>query len=186
MNPLVIFAIALALAMDAFAVALGVGLSRARISKLQMMRLAVFFGSFQFLMTFAGWLVGKSLVRIIQAIDHWTAFVLLLLIGSKMIYESFKRKEGTSRTEGDPTKGLSLLVLSLATSIDALAVGLSFAALDVVVFYPAVVIGLMAFVMTVFGAKTGPHVGRIVGSRAEFLGGMILILIGIRILTKHL
>jgi len=184
----IVFGVALALAMDAFAVSVGVSLSLEGISKRQTFRLAFSFGFFQFMMPIAGWLAGNSMLQYMQAIDHWVAFGLLLFVGVKMIYESFKRgkktKEGNVNV--DPTKGLSLLTLSVATSIDALAVGLSFAALHEPILYPAVVIGLVAFLMTVLGTKLGPLLGQLIGKRAEIAGGLILIIIGAKILSEHL
>ncbi len=186
MNILVLFGIALALAMDAFAVATGLGLSLHPVTSAQTYRLAFHFGLFQFLMPVAGWAAGGRLIKIIGPYDHWVAFGLLLAVGGKMMIES-SRRDGDGRLErSDPTRGVPLLVLSVATSLDALAVGLSLAALSVAIFYPAAVIGLVAFVMTVVGMRLGPVLGKIIGRRAELLGGLILILIGIKILADHL
>ena len=188
MNFFLVFGVALALAMDAFAVSVGISLSLEGISRRQMFRLAFHFGFFQFLMPILGWLAGLSVLTYIKAVDHWIAFGLLLFIGARMIYESFKR--GKEKKEGngnvDPTKGFSLFILSIATSIDALAVGLSFAVLHESILYPAVVIGMVAFLMTVMGIKSGPLLGRMIGKRAELLGGLILILVGIKILSDHI
>lgn len=186
MNFFLVLVIALALAMDAFAVSVGVGLSLERITKLQTLRLALSFGSFQFLMPLVGWFAGHNILKYIGALDHWVAFGLLAFIGSKMIFESFRRKEISAKKSPDPTKGLSLAFLSVATSIDALAVGLSFAVLHAAILYPTIIIGLVAFLMTVLGVKMGPILGQLVGKRAELLGGLILILIGIKILLEHL
>jgi putative Mn2+ efflux pump MntP len=151
------------------------------------MRLATFFGLFQFMMPLIGWYAGQNiLARYIEPFDHWVAFGLLLVIGAKMIYESFKSGKKIKDIKADPTKGLSLFLLSVATSIDALAVGLSLAALQVAILYPACIIGVVAFFMTVLGAKIGPFFGRLIGKRAEFLGGLILILIGVKTLLDHL
>jgi putative Mn2+ efflux pump MntP len=114
------------------------------------------------------------------------AFGLLAVIGAKMICESFKSGASTSNQERDPTKGFVLFILSVATSIDALAIGLSFAALDLPVLVPSLIIGIVAFVVTIIGTKIGPLFGRLVGKRAEFIGGSVLILIGIKILIDHL
>jgi putative Mn2+ efflux pump MntP len=187
MNFFLVIAVALALAMDAFAVSVGISLNTETITKRQTLRLASNFGLFQFMMPLIGWYAGQNiLVRYIEPFDHWVAFGLLAVIGGKMIYESFKRGKKIKNTKADPTKGLSLLVLSVATSIDALAVGLSLAALHVAILYPAVVIGLVAFFMTVLGVNIGPLFGRIIGKRAELLGGLILILIGVKTLLDHL
>jgi putative Mn2+ efflux pump MntP len=178
--------IALALAMDAFAVSVGLSVHRKGLLRGQVFRLAFSFGIFQFLMPLLGWLAGQTIIESIKSIDHWVAFGLLAVIGAKMIYESFKSRASTSNQERDPTKGLVLFMLSVATSIDALAVGLSFAALDLPVFIPALIIGIVAFVMTIIGTKIGPLFGRLVGKMAEFIGGCVLILIGINILIDHL
>ncbi len=187
MNLFLVFAIALALAMDAFAVSVGISSSLETITKRQTLRLASYFGFFQFMMPIVGWYAAQNiLVRYIEPFDHWVAFSLLVIIGGKMIYESFKGGKKIKNVKADPTKGISLLVLSVATSSDALAVGLSLAALQVAILYPAVVIGLVAFFMTILGVKIGPFLGQLVGKRAGLLGGLILILIGVKILLDHL
>jgi len=186
MNFFLILPIALALAMDAFAVSVGVSVSQRGLFKVQILRMALSFGFFQFIMPVLGWLAGQTILDIIKAVDHWVAFGLLLLIGSKMIYESFRGQDKENKSSGDQTRGFVLLLLSVATSIDALAVGLSFAALGKTVFYPSVVFGVVAFLMTVVGAKIGPFFGRSVGRRAELLGGIVLIFIGAKILLDHL
>jgi putative Mn2+ efflux pump MntP len=187
MNFFLVLAVALALAMDAFAVSVGISLSLETITKQQTLRLASLFGFFQFVMPLVGWYAGQNiLVRYIEPFDHWVAFSLLVIIGGKMTYESFKRGEKNKNTMSDPTKGLSLLLLSVATSIDALAVGLSLAALQVAILYPACIIGLVAFFMTILAVKIGPFFGRIIGQRAELMGGLILILIGVKTLLEHL
>ena len=187
MNFFLVLAVALALAMDAFAVSVGISLSHEKITKQQTLRLASHFGFFQLMMPLVGWYAAQNiLVRYIEPFDHWVAFSLLVIIGGKMIYESFKRGEESKSNKTDPTKGLSLIVLSVATSIDAFAVGLSLAALHVTILYPAIVIGMVAFFMTVLGVNIGPFFGRLIGKRAELLGGLILIIIGVKTLSDHL
>ena len=187
MNLFIVFAIALALAMDAFAVSVGISSRLETITKRQTLRLASHFGFFQFMMPLVGWYATQNiLVRYIEPFEHWVAFSLLVIVGGKMIYESFKRGKKIKNINADSIKGISLLVLSVATSIDALAVGLSLAALHVAILYPAIVIGLVAFIMTVVGVKIGPFLGRLVGKRSELLGGLILILIGVKTLLDHL
>jgi len=186
MNLFLVLAIALALAMDAFAVSLGISVAFAEVTRKQTFRLAFHFGLFQFLMPIAGWAAGESILKYIQGFDHWIAFGLLGFIGSRMIYESFRLGERPKKFEKDPTKGTSLLILSLATSIDALAVGLSLAILKVSIIYPAAIIGLVAFLMTGLGMKIGPLLGKLFGKRAELLGGIILVLVGFKILFDHL
>lgn len=186
MSFFLVFPVALALAMDAFAVTAGISLSLKRMRRAQILRLAFHFGLFQFLMPIIGWLAGQTISRYIQAVDHWVAFGLLLAVGAKMIYESFGNNNTALEEVKDRTKGISLLLLSVATSIDALAVGLSFAALQVTILFPAAVIGLVAFVVTVAAAIAGPFLGRVFGKRAELFGGLVLILISVRIVIEHL
>ena len=181
-----VLGIALALAMDAFAVSLGLGLSLRPARSVQTFRLAFSFGLSQFGMMVLGWAAGAKIVQYISRFDHWVAFALLLGVGGKMIFESLGKEENDRAQRSDPTRGLSLLVLSVATSLDSLAVGLSLGTLRTAVVFPAVVVGAVAFIMTVVGMKIGPVLGRIIGRRAELLGGIVLILIGIRILADHL
>lgn len=185
MSFLIILTIALALAMDVFAVSVGLSVGLGRMTDKQAFRLAFHFGLFQFVMPVAGWAAGGTFVRFIEDYDHWIAFGLLLFVGGKMIVESFRPEDRKKQINRDPTQGLSLFVLSLATSIDALAIGLGFAALHVKILYPAAVIGAVAFLITFAGAKVGPFFGRLVGKRAELAGGIILILIGLKILLEH-
>lgn len=186
MSFFLILAIALGLAMDAFAVSLGIGLSMGRMTGRQTLRLSFHFGLFQFMMPVAGWFAGKNIMAFIAPYDHWLAFALLSAIGGKMIYGSFAGRKGSKGWGKDPTKGISLFMLSVATSLDALAVGLSLAALRVAIVYPALIIGIVAFFLTVIGIKMSPWLGHIFGRRAEFLGGVILVFIGVKILIDHL
>ncbi len=186
MKIFLVLPIALALAMDAFAVSVGLSVNRKGLLRGQVFRLATGFGFFQFLMPILGWLAGQTIIESIKTVDHWVAFGLLAVIGAKMIYESFKSETKISNRDRDPTKGFVLLILSVATSIDALVVGLSFAALNWPVLVPSLIIGIVAFIMTVVGTKIGPLFGRLVGKRAELFGGCVLILIGIKILIDHL
>jgi len=180
-----IFGVALALAMDCFAVTLGLACGARGLTMKQAVRMASFFGGFQFIMPVAGWFAGDSLLGLISGFDHWVAFGLLALIGGRMIYESFKMSDEEKACRPDQTQGARLVVLALATSIDALAVGLSLGVVRTSILYPALIIGATSFVMPIVGAKLGPVVGRIVGKRAELLGGLILIGIGIKILVEH-
>lgn len=171
--------------MDAFAVAIGAGLQLCHVTPRQTFRLAWHFGLFQGFMPVIGWLAGRTLVQYIAPVDHWIAFGLLAFIGGKMIYEALThRDEAVDRC--DPTKGWSLVVLSIATSIDALAVGLSLAVLGLDIWYPAIVIGVVAGVLTVLGLELGKRFGALLGKRMEIVGGLILIAIGVRILVEHL
>jgi len=183
-NMLTIFIIALGLAMDAFAVAITVGYVLPRFSYRAVFRLSWHFGLFQFLMPILGWAAGLTVNQWIMSYDHWIAFGLLGFIGGKMIYESFQFKSVKNRT--DPTRGWNLIILSVATSIDALAIGLSMAVLGVRVWQPSAIIGVVAATMTVAGMYLGRTMGQHLGHRMEFIGGIILIGIGVKILIEHL
>jgi len=185
MSLLAILGIAVGLAMDAFAVSLGIGLKQCQVSPRTTLRLAWHFGLFQFFMPILGWLAGLTFARWITGIDHWIAFGLLAAIGGKMIYEALWGDE-EKRAATDATRGFSLVVLSVATSIDALAVGLSLALIGVQIWYPAVIIGVVAFAFTAVGLHIGRRFGALLGKRMEIVGGLILIGIGVRILVEHL
>ncbi len=183
MSWITLFGVAVGLAMDAFAVALTAGLILPKLSFRPVFRLAWHFGLFQFFMPVLGWLAGSAFQRYISAFDHWVAFGLLGIIGAKMIYESFQIKAIENRK--DPTRRWSLVALSIATSIDALAVGLSMAALGINIWLPCVVIGITAGVLTVTGMLLGKRFGGHLGHRMELVGGFILLAIGIKILVQH-
>jgi putative Mn2+ efflux pump MntP len=186
MNFLLVLPVALALAMDAFAVAVGLSVAPQGLNRTQAYRLSFFFGAFQFVMPLIGWLAGQGFFGYIRKVDHWVAFGLLLFIGGKMVLASFQNKRIKTKASSDPTRGLNLMMLSIATSIDAFAVGLSFAALQEGILYPSIIIGVVAFFLTLGGTWLGPLVGKLAGKRAEFFGGLILVLIGIKILVDHL
>lgn len=186
MNLLLVLPVALALAMDAFAVAVGLSVGPEGLNRTQAFRLAFFFGLFQFMMPLIGWVAGQSFLHYIQDMDHWVAFGLLCFIGGKMVWASFQDEQMKRKFSNDPTKGLSLVMLSVATSIDAFAVGLSLAALKEEIFYPSLVIGVVTFFLSLGGTRLGPLVGKLAGKGAEFLGGLILILIGMKLLVEHL
>jgi manganese efflux pump family protein len=184
-STLTLIGIAVGLAMDAFAVAIGAGLTLKEVTPRQTFRLAWHFGLFQAFMPVIGWLAGLSVAEWIAPVDHWIAFGLLAVIGGKMIYEALKNDD-EAEERSDPTKGWSLVLLSIATSIDALAVGLSLALLDVSIWWPAVVIGLVAGGFTTLGLQLGKRFGALLGRRMEIVGGVILIGIGVKILVEHL
>lgn len=186
MSLIVVLGVAVALAMDCFAITLGLACGAKGLTMKQAVRMAAFFGGFQFVMPVTGWFVGDRLLGLIRNFDHWVAFGLLALIGGRMIYESFELSEEEKACRPDQTQGARLVILALATSIDALAVGLSLGVVRTSILFPAAVIGATSFVLTVVGAKLGPVIGRIVGRRAELLGGLILIGIGVKILVEHL
>ncbi len=176
--------LAAALSMDAFAVALASGIRLCAVSRVQTFRMAFAFGFFQFFMPVLGWFLGKQVRSWIEDWDHWLAFALLGFIGIKMIHEALS---GDDETCADPTKGASLLILAVATSIDALAVGLSLAFLGHDVFVPALIIGLVCAAFTIAGLRIGCFAADAcrLGRRAAILGGVVLIGIGTRILYEH-
>jgi putative Mn2+ efflux pump MntP len=176
--------IALGLAMDAFAVCLGAGTTQHINGPRPVFRLAFHFGLFQALMPVLGWLVGSTLIRWIAPVDHWIAFGLLAFVGVRMI-RSGLNTEGESHST-DPSRGATLVMLSVATSIDAFAVGLSLAVLNVGIIYPAIVIGLVAGGMSLLGLALGSRLGKAFGKRMEIIGGLILIAIGVRVVISHL
>ena len=149
------------------------------------MRMAAHFGFFQFLMPILGWLAGIAVVDYIHAFDHWIAMGLLGFIGGKMIYEAYHGLASTTFS-GDPTRGATLLMLSVATSIDALAVGLSLGVLHSNILYPSIIIGLVAGGFTILGIRLGCRLGMRFSRRVEIFGGLILIAIGIKIVLEHM
>jgi manganese efflux pump family protein len=184
MDLITLLGLALALAMDAFAVALGTAVSLPSLTGRHLFRFGFHFGLFQALMPVVGWLAGMTIQKWIVAFDHWIAFALLASIGGRMLWEAFHPDEKTER--GDPTKGWSLILLSVATSIDALAVGLTLAMLDVPIWIPSLMIGLVAATLTIVGMLLGRRVGKHWGPRVEVFGGLVLIGIGVKILVEHL
>ena len=179
-----ILIIAIGLSADCFAVSISGSVAMQRTTPLQIIRTAFTFGLFQAIMPVIGWLIGRNLVTLVADYDHWVAFALLLLIGGKMIWESLHESEDNEKT--DITRGLTLLTLAVATSIDALAVGLTFAFLRISIALASSTIGVIAFIVTILGFLTGEKVGQLFGKRAEIVGGIVLIAIGIRILLSHL
>ena len=184
MDLLTIIAIAVGLSMDAFAVSVASGIAIKRLKVHHAVRIALFFGGFQALMPVVGWLAGRSVADFIAPWDHWAAFGVLSLIGGRMIYRSFRMDAA-----GKPTNPLNLyvlLLLSLATSIDALAVGFSFAFLNVAIVRPVVIIGAVTFVLSLAGVAVGDRLGHFFERKIEAVGGLVLIAIGIKILLEHL
>lgn len=185
MDTLSLLGISVALAMDAFAVALATGLTLETLTGRHLFRLGFHFGLFQALMPIIGWLAGLSVSKWIEAFDHWVAFALLAMIGIKMIREAFGEEDEDKSSPKDPTRGLKMLMLSIATSIDALAVGLTLAMLGVEIWIPSIVIGLVAGGFTVTGMLLGRRISGIWGKRVEVFGGAVLVLIGVKILLEH-
>jgi putative Mn2+ efflux pump MntP len=170
--------------MDAFAVSIAAGLQLSTITKRQVFRLSWHFGLFQFFMPILGWLLGAKFKSHITAYDHWVAFGLLGFIGGKMLWDAlFGHEDGGPKK--DPTRGKTLVMLSVATSIDALAVGLTLAVLGWGVWLPCIIIGVVAAGMTIIGMHFGKRLGERWETIAEILGGVVLIGIGVKILLEH-
>lgn len=186
MEPVHIIAIAVALAMDAFAVAVTAGVILKEISFRQNFRLAWHFGLFQALMPIIGWGVGRYIHHWVQAIAHWVAFGLLLFVAQGMIRSAFSCRPAEAELK-DPTRGATMVMLSVATSLDALAVGLSLSMLEVSIWLPALVIGLVAGGFTIIGMQLGKKLSRVprLSCYAELIGGVVLLLIGVNILREH-
>jgi len=177
--------VSVSLSMDAFAVALCKGLSMKKLNMRNALIIALFFGGFQAAMPFIGWLLGKQFAQFITGFDHWIIFGLLVLIGGKMVYEAFSAEDCPAGS-GDVIKVKELVLLSMATSIDALAVGVSFAFLQVQILPAILLIGIITLVISLIGVIIGNRFGVHFQKKAELSGGIILILIGIKILFDHL
>lgn len=179
-----LFLIGIGLSMDAFAAAVCRGLSMGRrIDKRQTMAIALLFGGFQALMPMLGWALGRRFEQYITRFDHWIAFVLLAYIGGKMVWEALRGGEGPAAEAN--FKWRELLLMAVATSIDALAVGITFAFLKVKILSAAAVIGCTTFVLSLAGVVIGNRFGSRYQRRAELTGGVILVLIGGKILLEH-
>jgi putative Mn2+ efflux pump MntP len=181
---LTILVIAVGLSMDAMAVSLGVGATEHVNDWRSKLRLAMHFGIFQTGMTLLGWLAGSAVVRFISAVDHWVVFGLMAYVGITMIRSGFSPEVVSYKT--NPSKGNMMVMLSVATSLDAMAVGLSMAFLRVNIYYPALVIGLVTFGLSVAALFLGNKLGEKFGKRMEVIGGILLIGIGLEILVTHL
>lgn len=176
--------ISVGLAMDAFAVSITNGITIQCLKLRYAIRIAVFFGGFQALMPLIGWLAGLGLKQYVESFDHWIAFALLLFIGAKMIYEAIWIDEVEKKC--DPLNLVVLLGLAIATSIDAMAVGITFAFLHVAILLPAIIIGVITFALSLAGVFIGNCLGDRIGSKMEVVGGIILIGMGLKILLEHL
>ena len=192
MSFLTVFAIAVALAMDALAVSLTAGIRLRCVDAGHTLRMAGTFGGFQFAMPIIGWALGIGAQKYIENYDHWLAFALLAFVGVRMLREAWENrgKPAEECKYADPTRGSSLWLLGIATSVDALAVGLSLALLKVDVWFPAVIIGVVCFCITAGGLHLGKLICRIpalsgLGNKANALGGLVLIAIGLKILQEH-
>ena len=196
MDIITIILIAIALAMDAFSIAITKGFTLKNITKMQCLWFGIFFGGFQAVMPILGWASGIQLKDLISAVAPWIAFILLLAIGIKMIYESLQTidEENTDEKSKDENglvnKGKfsfkELTLLSIATSIDAFAVGVTFAILKTPILFPIMLIGTVSFVLTEAGILIGQRMGHYFGNRFEIIGGIVLILLGFKILLEGL
>ena len=175
---------ALGLAMDACAVSLGAGTSGQATGGRAAFRLSFHFGLFQFMMPVVGWYLGREIAPVIGSVDHWIASALLAYVGAGMIRSGFDAGGRTYTT--DPSRGFTLVALSLATSIDALAIGLSLGIMQVRIWYPSVVIGVVTGGLSLLGLQAGIRLGARFGKGMEIVGGAILVLLGLRILTSRL
>lgn len=184
------FLVAIALSMDAFAVSVSSGICIPHLKLRHALRASFAFGLFQFLMPVAGWLAGGAFRSLIQGFDHWIAFVLLAFVGGKMVKESFDIQAPESCGDPKEAKGIldpkTLLLLSLATSIDALAVGLSYSILRQPILLPSIIIGIVTFALCLVGTEFGKKLGTNFERWAELAGGSMLILIGLKVLVEHL
>lgn len=182
-----LFLIGVGLSMDAFAVSICKGLGMNKINKKQAFTIGLYFGGFQALMPLIGWFLGIRFQQYITSIDHWIAFILLVCIGGKMVVEAVRDKDDEVVEKKDqPLNHKEMFLLAVATSIDALAVGITFAFLDTPIIEAIVIIGCTTFVLSIVGVIVGNFFGTRYKKKAEIIGGIILILIGLKILLEHL
>lgn len=185
MDFVTLFLIAIGLSLDSFAVSLANGLSIKKLTTWHIFQSSANLALFQGIMPVIGYYLAIGFQYIIRDYDHWIAFILLLLIGAKMIYESFN-KDKSIKKNGIQLSRIRLVAQGIGTSIDALAIGASFALLEIEIIFPAIIIFLVTFIASLIGIKIGKYYGKRLGSKMEFLGGVILIGIGIKILIEHL
>jgi putative Mn2+ efflux pump MntP len=182
-----LFLIGVGLSMDAFAVSVCKGLAMEKVNKKQAVVIGLYFGGFQALMPLLGWLLGIRFQKYINSVDHWIAFILLALIGGKMVYEAIHDKEEVQVGPKDlPLDHKEMVLLAIATSIDALAVGITFAFLDTPIIEAIAIIGCTTFALSIVGVVVGNFFGTRYQKKAQIAGGVILILIGLKILLEHL
>ena len=188
MNILELFILAVGLSMDAFAVSVCKGLGMRKLNKKQALIIGLYFGGFQALMPFVGWLLGSQFQKYITSIDHWIAFILLGFIGGKMMIEAVREwnEEEVVDVMDAPIDHKNMLVLAVATSIDALTVGITFAFLGTPIVEAITIIGITTMVISIAGVVVGNFFGSRYKSKAEFIGGLILVLLGLKILLEHL
>lgn len=183
-----LFLLGVGLSMDAFAVSVCKGLGMRKLNKKQALIIGLYFGGFQALMPFVGWLLGSQFQKYITSIDHWIAFILLGFIGGKMMIEAVREwnEEEVVDVMDAPIDHKNMLVLAVATSIDALAVGITFAFLETPIVEAITIIGITTMVISIAGVVIGNFFGSRYKSKAEFIGGLILVLLGLKILLEHL
>ena len=183
-----LFLLGVGLSMDAFAVSVCKGLGMKKLNKKQALIIGLYFGGFQALMPFVGWLLGSQFQKYITSIDHWIAFILLGFIGGKMMIEAVREwnEEEVVDVMDAPIDHKNMLVLAVATSIDALTVGITFAFLGTPIVEAITIIGITTMVISIAGVVVGNFFGSRYKSRAEFIGGLILVLLGLKILLEHL
>lgn len=185
MDIISIFLIGVGLAMDAFSVAVSDGIALKKPTFLQSVKISFFFGLFQFIMPCIGYLLGSAFASYIQTFDHWIAFILLLFVGGKMIFDSV-HEENSEKSVSNPLSFSTLLISAIATSIDALAVGVTFATVSTPVIFASALIGIVTFAISLAGVFIGSCFGDLFGSKSETAGGIVLICIGVKILAEHL
>lgn len=183
-----LFLLGVGLSMDAFAVSVCKGLGMRKLDKKQALIIGLYFGGFQALMPLIGWLLGSQFQQYITSIDHWIAFILLGFIGGKMMVEAVREwnEEETVEVMDAPIDHKNIFVLAVATSIDALAVGITFAFLNTPIIEAITIIGITTMVLSIIGVIVGNFFGSRYKSKAEFIGGLILVLLGLKILLEHL
>ena len=183
-----LFLLGVGLSMDAFAVSVCKGLGMKKLNKKQALIIGLYFGGFQALMPFVGWLLGSQFQKYITSIDHWIAFILLGFIGGKMMIEAVREwnEEEVVDVMDAPIDHKNMLVLAVATSIDALTVGIIFAFLGTPIVEAITIIGITTMVISIAGVVVGNFFGSRYKSKAEFIGGLILVLLGLKILLEHL
>lgn len=185
MDFVTVLIIGIGLAMDAFSVSVTDGIVIKNPKPQEAAKIALFFGAFQFLMPCAGYILGSAFAKYITAFDHWIAFVLLAFIGGKMLFEALCEKDDVEEIK-NPLSFTTLLVLAVATSIDALAVGVTFATVGTSILSASAVIGVVTFFISFAGVYIGSKCGNLLGNKAEIAGGLVLIGIGVKILIEHL
>ena len=180
-----IYLLAIGLSIDAFAVSITIGLSIKCLRIIDFLIPCILFGFFQAFMPVIGYVAGNNFASYIKSFDHWLVFILLCFIGGKMLKKSFS-KEQKDEVYQNSLQFLTILLLAILTSIDALSVGIAFALLNINIFFAIAVIGVITFIVSLGGMKIGNQYGSLIKSKAEFFGGVILILIGTKILIEHL